>query len=50
MACIDSEVMWILPSDEFAGERERSKGRFSSKFHIDDTTKRVLLIELVDSL
>ncbi len=50
MVCIDSEVMWILPSDEFAGERERLKGRFSSKFHIDDTTKRVLFIELVDSL
>ena len=50
MVCIDSEVMWILPSDEFAGESERNKGRFSSKFHIDDTTKRVLLIELVDSL
>lgn len=50
MVCIDSEVMWILPSGEFAGERERNKGRFSSKYHIDETTKRVLLIELVESI
>lgn len=50
MVCIDSEVMWVLPSGEFAGERERSKGRFSSKFHIDETTKRVLLIELLTSI
>ena len=50
MACIDSEVMWVLPSTEFAGDREKAKGRFSSKYHIDETTKRVLLIELVDSI
>ena len=50
MVCIDSEVMWILPSDEFAGEREKTKGRFSPKFHIDKTTKRVLFIELVESI
>ena len=50
MVCIDSEVMWVLPSVEFAGEREKAKGRYSSKYRIDETTKRVLLIELVDSL
>ena len=50
MVCIESEVLWILPSDEFAGEREKTKGRFSSKYKIDESTKRVLLIELADSL
>lgn len=50
MACIDSEVLWVLPSLEFAGDRERAKGRFSSKFNIDETTKRILLIELVTSI
>ena len=50
MVCIDSEVLWILPSEHFAGERERTKGRFSPKFHISDTTKRVLLIELDETI
>ena len=50
MVCIDSEVLWVLPSDHFAGERERTKGRFSPKFHITDSTKRVLLIELDETI
>lgn len=50
MVCIGSEVLWVLPSDEFSGEAEKTKGRFSQKYHIDDTTKRVLFIELGDSL
>ena len=50
MVCIDSEVLWILPSEYFAGENEKSKGRFSPKFHITDETKRVLLIELDESI
>ena len=50
MACIDSEVLWILPSEYFSGEKEKSKGRFSPKFHITDETKRVLLIELDESI
>ena len=50
MACIDSEVLWILPSEYFAGEKEKSKGRFSPKFHITDETKRILLIELDESI
>jgi len=50
MVCIDSEVLWVLPSEYFSGERERTKGRFSPKFHVSDTTKRVLLIELDESL
>lgn len=50
MVCIDSEVLWVLPSEYFAGESEKAKGRFSPKFHITDTTKRVLLIELDESI
>ena len=50
MACIDSEVLWILPSEYFSGEKEKSKGRFSPKFHITDETKRILLIELDESI
>lgn len=50
MVCIGSEVLWVLPSEYFAGEREKTKGRFSPKFHITETTKRVLLIELDESI
>ena len=50
MACIGNEVLWVLPSEYFAGEQERTKGRFSPKFHITDTTKRVLLIELDENI
>ena len=50
MVCIGSEVLWVLPSEYFAGENEKTKGRFSPKFHITDTTKRVLLIELDESI
>jgi len=50
MVCIDSEVLWVLPSEYFSGEREKTKGRFSPKFHITDTTKRILLIELDESI
>lgn len=50
MVCIDSEVLWVLPSSHFAGERERAKGRFSPKFHITEATKRVLLIELDETI
>ena len=50
MVCIGSEVLWVLPSEYFAGESEKAKGRFSPKFHITDTTKRILLIELDESI
>ena len=50
MVCIDNEVLWVLPSEYFAGENEKTKGRFSPKFHITDSTKRVLLIELDESI
>jgi len=50
MVCIDSEVLWVLPNQYFAGDREKEKGRFSPKFHITDSTKRVLLIELDETI
>lgn len=50
LAAIDSEVLWVLPNEHFAGENEKAKGRFSQKFHIDNGTERVLLIELTDVL
>ncbi len=50
MVCIDSEVLWVLPSEHFSGENEKTKGRFSPKFHISSTTKRVLLIELEETI
>lgn len=46
MAAIGSEVLWVLPSEYFAGDRERIKGRFSQKYQISDSTERVLFIEL----
>lgn len=48
MVCIGNEVLWVLPNEYFSGERERKKGRFSSKYHINDTTDRVLFIELAE--
>ena len=50
MVAIDSEVLWILPSRYFSGDREREKGRFSPKYHITDRTTRVLFIEIVQDI
>lgn len=50
MVCIDSEVLWVLPNKYFAGGREKLKGRFSPKFHITEKTKRILLIELDETI
>ena len=50
MVCMDSEVLWVLPSPYFASESEKTKGRFSPKFHITEDTKRILLIELDETL
>lgn len=50
MVAIGSEVLWILPSKYFAGKREQEKGRFSPKYHIDESTERVLLIEITDGI
>ena len=50
MACIGSEVLWILPSEQLTNEREKSKGKFTSKYAVSDATERVLFIEIGDSL
>ena len=50
MVAIDDEILWILPSDYFSKEREQDRGKFSPKYHINDTTERVLFIELTDSI
>ncbi len=50
MVAIDHEVLWILPSKYFAGSQEQEKGRFSPKYHITDTTERVLFIEIADNI
>lgn len=50
LVAIGSEVLWILPSKYFSGRKEQEKGRFSPKYHITDTTERVLLIEIVENV
>ena len=50
MVAIGDEVLWILPSEYFNKEQEAKKGKFSPKYHIDDTTERVLFIELTDAM
>lgn len=50
MVAIGNEVLWILPSKYFAGRQEQEKGRFSPKYHIEDSTERVLLIEIADDV
>lgn len=50
MVAIGSEVLWILPSNYLGSETERQKGRFSQKYQVSDTTKRVLFIEIADKL
>lgn len=50
MVAIGSEVLWVLPNRYFTGKQEQEKGRFSPKYHITDTTERVLYIEIGDDL
>ena len=50
MACIGSEVLWILPNNALSTENLREKGKFSQKFHINNTTERVLFLEVSEIL
>jgi tRNA(Ile)-lysidine synthase len=50
MVAIEHEVLWVLPSRFFAGRQEQEKGRFSPKYHITDTTERVLFIEILENM
>lgn len=50
MACIDNEVLWIIPNDELGTEEQREKGKFSQKFHLENDSERVLFLEVTDDL
>ena len=50
MACIDNEVLWIIPNEELGTEEQREKGKFSQNFHLDDASERVLFLEVADDL
>lgn len=50
MACIDSEVLWILPNEAFSSYDLQEKGKFSHNFQITDATDRVLFLEIADIL
>ena len=45
-----SEILWILPSYEFAKDNERKKGRFSQNYQLTDNSKRVLFLEMVKNM
>jgi len=50
MVAIDDEILWILPSLYFDGEQERDKGKFTQKYRINKSTKRVLFIEITENI
>lgn len=50
MACIEDEVLWILPNEVFSSVELQEKGKFSHNFQISNTTERVLFLEVVDIL
>ena len=50
MACIDSEVLWIIPNSELGTDEQREKGKFSQNFHTDEASERVLFLEVSDEL
>lgn len=50
MVAIDHEVLWILPSKYFEGRSAQEKGRFSPKYHITESTERILFIEITENV
>ena len=50
VAAIGSEILWIIPCNYLPTKVLREKGRFSQNYQINDTTERVLFLEIVDSL
>ena len=50
MACIENEVLWILPNEVFSTSDLQEKGKFSHNFQINDTSERVLFLEIADIL
>lgn len=43
---IGSEILWILPDEKFKSERYRNKGKYSQNYQIDNSSERVLFLEL----
>lgn len=50
MACIDNEVLWIIPNEELGTEEQREKGKFSHNFQIEDASERALFLEVSEKL
>ena len=46
LAAIGSEILWILPNEMFKSERYRIKGKYSQKYQVDNSSERVLFLEL----
>ena len=50
MACIDNEVLWIIPNEELGTEEQREKGKFSHNFQIEDASERALFLEVSEKI
>lgn len=46
IATVGSEILWILPDEKFKSERYRNKGKYSQNYQIDNSSERVLFLEL----
>ena len=46
LAAMGSEILWILPNEMFKSERYRIKGKYSQKYQVDNSSERVLFLEL----
>lgn len=46
LAAIGSEILWILPNEMFKSARYRIKGKYSQKYQVDNSSERVLFLEL----
>lgn len=50
MACIDNEVLWIIPNEELGAEEQRKQGKFSQNFHINEGCERILFLEVIEEM
>nr|WP_298875974.1 tRNA lysidine(34) synthetase TilS [uncultured Mogibacterium sp.] len=46
LATIGSEILWILPDEKFKSDRYKIKGKYSQNYQIDNSSERVLFLEL----
>ncbi|HKK94953.1 MAG TPA: tRNA lysidine(34) synthetase TilS [Anaerovoracaceae bacterium] len=44
---IGREILWIAPSEHFVKKDDEERGRFSQKYQIDNSTRLVLLLEII---